>query len=302
MTSAVAKPFGAKFTLARSGVTSGVAKPFGAKFTVALSGVTSVVAKQRGAKFASAPSGAPSGVAKPFGAKFTVALSGVAKQLGMTFRAARLLGMSLLLVAAAPDALGAQPAASDAPRTQPARVVLPLVVHTVHVDDKPIAPPDFIALRVARANEIFAPYGVAFEIIKSLPLPAAHAQMKDRPDRDALAQYTARGAIDLFVVEELADVDEPGRMRRGVHWHARTRPGAHFVILSLLGGESVLAHELGHYLGNPEHSETPGNLMSYQHTEVLPFLDPAQQTKLQRALRNYRKTRELKPVPQATAR
>ena len=193
----------------------------------------------------------------------------------------------MLLWAAGPSPLQAQPSAP---------VVLPLVVHTVHVDGEPIAAPDFIARRVARANEIFAAYGVGFEIANTLPLPAAHAKLKDRPDRDALARYAARGAIDIFLVEELADVDEVGRMRRGVHWHARTRPGSHFVILSLLGGESVLAHELGHYLGNPEHSETPGNLMSYQHTELLPFLDPKQQSKLQRALRHYLKSRELKPI------
>jgi hypothetical protein len=202
----------------------------------------------------------------------------------------RRLAALLLLMAAAQPAL-AQPRADAAP----APVVLPLVVHVVQRDGASIAPPGFIAQRVARANVIFAPYGVAFEVVKEVPLPAAHAVLTERSDRDALAAYVGREVIDWFVVEVLYDVDEPGRLRRGVHWHARTRAGAHFVVLSLLAGEDVLAHELGHYLGNPSHSETPGNLMSYQHTEVTPFLDEAQQAKLRRALRGYLRRGELAP-------
>jgi hypothetical protein len=89
-------------------------------------------------------------------------------------------------------------------------------------------------------------------------------------------------------------------MRRGVHWHSRTHAGAHFVILSVLGGVDVMAHELGHFLGNPEHSETPGNLMSYEHTDVLPFLDAAQLANVRRALAGYLRRAELK-LSHATA-
>ena len=56
-------------------------------------------------------------------------------------------------------------------------------------------------------------------------------------------------------------------MRRGVHWHSRSHAGAHFVMLSSIAGPDVLAHELGHYLGNPEARRGAGNLMSYGRSE-----------------------------------
>jgi hypothetical protein len=91
-------------------------------------------------------------------------------------------------------------------------------------------------------------------------------------------------------------VDEPERMRRGVHWHAASRPGAHYVIISLLGDRDVFSHELGHFLGNPEHSPTPGNLMSYERGPLLPFLDATQLARMERSLRSYFKRGELEPA------
>jgi hypothetical protein len=173
---------------------------------------------------------------------------------------------------------------------------LPLVVHTAQVAGQPVAAPEFIAERIARANQIFAPYGVGFVADQRGALGEAHARLETRADRDALGGEVARGAIHCFVVESLRDVDEPERMRRGVHWRSHTHPGAHFVIVSVISGPDVLAHELGHFLGNPEHSATPGNLMSYQREEGLPFLDAAQIGKLQRALRGYLRRGELRAL------
>lgn len=164
--------------------------------------------------------------------------------------------------------------------------VLPLAVHVVEVDGRPVASEAFMRERVERANAIFAPYRVAFALEERLPLPAAHAHLESRADRDALAPYARKQVIDWFMVDSLRDVDEPERMRRGVHWHARGS-SAHYVILSTLGGPDVLAHELGHYLGNPEHSPTPGNLMSYERGDVPPFLDATQLARMERALRGY---------------
>lgn len=178
---------------------------------------------------------------------------------------------------------------------------LPLAVHAVEQDGRSIAPEGFVEARVARANAIFAPYRVGFVVVKRLPLKAAHAKLETRADRDALGAYVQKRVIDVFVVESLRDVDEPERMRRGVHWHSSTFPAAHFVILSLLGGPDVMAHELGHYLGNPQHSHTPGNLMSYERGEGAPFLDPPQLTRLERALRGYFARKELVPAPPPAA-
>lgn len=173
---------------------------------------------------------------------------------------------------------------------------LPLAVHVVEQAGQPIADEAFVRARVERANEIYAPYRVGFVVQQRLPLAAAHAHMSSRGDRDALASYLRRKVINCFVVSSLRDVDEPERMRRGVHWHAASRPGAHYVIISLLGDRDVLSHELGHYLGNPEHSPTPGNLMSYERGSVLPFLDATQLTRMERSLRGYFKRGELKPA------
>lgn len=171
---------------------------------------------------------------------------------------------------------------------------LPLVAHVVEVNGTPVASEEFLRERVARANAIFAPYGVGFVLEKRLPLPAAHARLETRSDRDALARHVGKQVIDWFVVDSLRDVDEPERMRRGVHWHARGQR-AHYVILSTLGGPDVLAHELGHYFGNPEHSPTPGNLMCYERGDVEPpFLDAEQRQRLARALRGYLQRGELR--------
>jgi hypothetical protein len=175
--------------------------------------------------------------------------------------------------------------------------VLPLTLHVVEQDGKPVADQAFMAERIARANEIYAPYGVGFAVQERVPLAAAHAHLSSRTDRDALAAYVKRKVINCFVVASLRDVDEPERMRRGVHWHAASRGGAHYVIISTLGGRDVLSHELGHFLGNPEHSPTPGNLMSYEHGPILPFLDPLQRKRLERSLRGYLRRGELAVVP-----
>jgi hypothetical protein len=73
------------------------------------------------------------------------------------------------------------------------------------------------------------------------------------------------------------------------------------VILSSIAGPDVLAHELGHFLGNREHSDVPGNLMSYEHTDVLPFLDAVQREKLRRTLAGYLRRRELVPLVPVTS-
>jgi hypothetical protein len=173
---------------------------------------------------------------------------------------------------------------------------LPLVLHVAELDGRPVADENFLRERVARANEIYAPYRVGFVVQRRLPLASQHAHLESRADRDALAAYAQPKVIDCFVVASLRDVDEPERMRRGVHWHASARSGRsrpHYVILSTLGEPDVFSHELGHFLGNPEHSDTAGNLMSYQRGMVPPFLDASQLARLERALRGYFERGEL---------
>lgn len=196
-------------------------------------------------------------------------------------------GALVLACALAPlRALAGDPAA-------PAKTVLPIAWHVVHDERGPVVSDAFVVERVARANEIFAPYGIAFAALARDALPARHAALETRADRDALAPGVRDGAINCFAVRSLRDVDDPSQMRRGVHWHA---PAAHFVILSSIAGLNVLAHELGHFLGNPAHSERAGNLMSYQAGPGLPVLDARQVRKMERAVRSYLARSELRIV------
>lgn len=174
-------------------------------------------------------------------------------------------------------------------------IALTIDFQVVRVDGEPVVPREFVPERIAAANRIYEPYGVRFVQGRTLELAAEHAALETAADRDALGAKVRARVINCFVVRSLRDVDEPERLRRGVHWHSRAYPGAHYVILSSIAGPDVLAHELGHYLGNPKHSESPGNLMSYQRGDVsLPFLDDAQIRRVQRTIRGYLMSGELR--------
>lgn len=179
------------------------------------------------------------------------------------------------------------------------RLYVPLTIHTATHRGNRVVEAAFIDARVTRANEIFGPYGIQFTIVSRRTLPERHAALENRDDRDALGAYFARGTLHVFCVASLRDVDEPARIRRGVHWRVRGRPAVHFVIISAISGENVLAHELGHYLGHPEHSAVPGNLMSYEHGPELPVLDAGQRRRMLRRLRSYFATGELSSTPGA---
>jgi hypothetical protein len=175
-------------------------------------------------------------------------------------------------------------------------IVLPIAFQIAAHDASPVVDAAFLDERVARANEIYAVYGVQFAESATAALPGDHAAVETASDRDAFGANVKRGVINCFVVGSLRDVDDPTQMRRGVHWHSRAYPGKHYVVLSSIAGPNVLAHELGHYLGNPRHSEVPGNLMSYTRTDALPFLDEAQVRRVTRTVREYLQSGELRAV------
>jgi hypothetical protein len=183
---------------------------------------------------------------------------------------------------------------SSAHATEPRRI--PLVFHVAERDGAAVAPASFIAEQLAAANEIYGPLGIELVDGERAPLAAGHADMVSRADRDALAPYVRKGAIHCFIVARLMDVDEPGRERRGVHWHP-PGPALSFLIVSQISKPYVLAHELGHFFGNPKHSDVPGNLMSYTRTAKPPFLDKAQIGRVQRTLVGMLKEGRLVPLP-----
>jgi hypothetical protein len=174
---------------------------------------------------------------------------------------------------------------------------IPVIFHVVRLDGEPVAPASFIAEQLAAANSIYRPLGIELVEREGAPLAAAHAELITRSDRDALATHVRKGAIHCFIVAKLMDVDEPGRERRGVHWHPRAKRFHSFLIVSKISKPYVLAHELGHLFGNPTHSKVPGNLMSYERTAQPPFLDAAQIRNVERTLAAMLKSGRLVPLP-----
>lgn len=170
-----------------------------------------------------------------------------------------------------------------------------MVFHVAERDGEAVALASFVAEQLAAANEIYGPLGIELVDTERVLLAAAHADMVSRADRDALAPYVRKGAIHCFIVARLMDVDEPGRERRGVHWHP-PKPAQSFLIVSQISKPYVLAHELGHLFGNRKHSNVPGNLMSYTRTEKPPFLDKAQIQSVHRTLAAMLKEGRLVPL------
>ena len=150
---------------------------------------------------------------------------------------------------------------------------LPLLVRLV--SGLPVEP---IASWLANANEVFAPHRLSF-VHATAPradLDGVPREVVTRQDRDAFGAKVAPGALNVFVAERLEDVDEPGRSRMGVAWRSLREPEKRYVIVAAYAKPFVLAHELGHFLGNP-HSRVRNNLMSYEHDEgARPFLDEPQ--------------------------
>ena len=167
---------------------------------------------------------------------------------------------------------------------------------SIAVDDggKPIADAAWLAAEIDAAEGLFEPFGVRFVKADGAPIDAHAAHVETRADRDALASHVTPHVIDVFVVGSLRDVDDPTQMRRGVHWHAPS--GTHYLILVASAPKTVLAHELGHYFGNP-HSPVPDNVMSYERTGAPVFFDADQGKRIAARARAYVKSGELVPVP-----
>jgi hypothetical protein len=198
----------------------------------------------------------------------------------------------LLVLCAASISLAATPAAA-----QPTHIEIRPVVAAP--DGQPVVDRARLVAWVDRANAIFAPYDLQFVLgpIETLDAPV---DALVRADRNALARQVAPEVLNLFVVRDLMDIDEPGRVRSGVHWKARHRGQlVHCIIMASYAVEGVLAHELAHFFGNPQHRHVAGNLVGYIPGLGLPRLDPDQEKRLRRALRRMVTSGEL--VPRAPA-
>ena len=158
---------------------------------------------------------------------------------------------------------------------------------------KPLAQAGWLASEIDAAQALFAPFGVRFTRTAGAPLDARLAHVETRADRDAFAAHTTSHVIDVFVVDSLRDVDDSTRTRRGVHWHAPS--GAHYLLVVASAQTTVLAHELGHYFGNP-HSPVVDNVMSYERSGAPVFFDADQGKRIAARARTYVRSGELLPA------
>ena len=161
-------------------------------------------------------------------------------------------------------------------------------------DGRRVVDDAWIQRQIDDANRLFGPHGTRFRWTLEQPLPEPHGEMHTRAQRDALTPLTEADMIDVFVVRALEDVDEPGRMRMGVCWTGRG--GKRFIILSRSARPTVLAHELGHFFGNRQHSEVVNNLMSYSRDGGEVFFDEEQIAKIKRHTARFLESRRLVDV------
>lgn len=187
------------------------------------------------------------------------------------------------------------PAQAEPEQHESATQVFPIHLHLVNTEDGAVVSDDWIEAQVANANRVFSDAGVRFAIHEKSDLDPRHADLVTRRDRHRLGAYLGGNAVHWFVVRSLADVDEPGRIRRGVHWRPRGfGAGKHFVVVSSIAGPEVLAHELGHFFGNRIHPrDAVGNIMSYEKGPGLGAFDEAQITRVQRSAQRFLETGEL---------
>ena len=138
-----------------------------------------------------------------------------------------------------------------------------------------IAAPSFFAAQLALANELFEPIDASFQIEEVAFLDATAARIDDREERTSLSRYLRGPVIDVFLTGYLVDIDKPDTFAYGVTWH--TKRGK-LLIVSTMGRNLTLAHELGHLFGL-KHSTYPESIMNKTRREVPPpeerrFADP----------------------------
>jgi hypothetical protein len=173
-----------------------------------------------------------------------------------------------------------------------------LHLHVVFKDGAPVKTPDWMVSQLSEAHRTFGPLGMGFRIGRVLALDESFADIGSRAARDRLVKFHRPKEIHVFVVERLADVDEPGEIR-GVHWRYRPDPLRRYVIQSALAGELVLSHELGHFFGLP-HSGYRHSLMNKRKREHPPWNErvfvPPEQRRIESTLKEMLEQGDVRPA------
>jgi hypothetical protein len=137
-------------------------------------------------------------------------------------------------------------------------------------DGTMVVTPDWFAAQLAMANRQFAVLDTSFQVTEIEFLDASAARIDDREERTSLAKYMRGTVIDVFLTGYLADIDKPDAFIRGVTWH--TKNDGRLIILSAMGADRTLAHELGHFFGLP-HSRYAISIMNKTPRDAPPQED-----------------------------
>jgi hypothetical protein len=144
----------------------------------------------------------------------------------------------------------------------------------VHERGEPVQSSQWWAAEVARANDLFAPMDVGFELAAVHFIGEEWAHVDGRLRRDELGRRKRRsGVMHVFMVRQLDDVDIEGNLLYGVHWRDRGRAGQRWIILSARDSSATtFAHEAGHYFGLP-HSSYAVSIMNKTPRDEPPWTE-----------------------------
>ncbi|MBW2523315.1 MAG: hypothetical protein JRI23_04040 [Deltaproteobacteria bacterium] len=130
----------------------------------------------------------------------------------------------------------------------------------------PVVSDRWVTRQVAEAIRLMAPQGITIRKVAQRKLDPRFAALETPEDRDAVSAEVEPKVINVFIVRSLRDIHRTERFIMGVRWRLRRNLAKDYVILSTKALPTTLAHELGHYLGNP-HSPVDNNIMSYQRSD-----------------------------------
>jgi hypothetical protein len=180
------------------------------------------------------------------------------------------------------------------PRAEPI-ATFAVTVSVASEDGAPVVDDAWVLAQLDFAETMFGDLGVHFGRVATKTLDARFAHLESRADRNALAAELEPSTVHLFIVASLRDVDDRVSLRMGVHWRESQHPDEHFIIMAATARPTTLAHELGHFFGNP-HSLVEDNVMSYSRTGGAVFFDEAQIRRIRVSAKEYVRKGELRTL------
>lgn len=169
---------------------------------------------------------------------------------------------------------------------KPVAPPLPLSVAIAAANGKTAQTEAWVDAQIEAAQGLYNPFGVSFRKAETRRLAPAFMRLETRGDRDGLAAHLRQGHLNVFVVASLRDVDDPTLYRMGVHWAPNGDLKRQYVIVSGAARKTTLAHEIGHYF-TLQHTQVADNLMSYQRSGGVVFLNAKQKADVTVSVRTH---------------